>query len=207
MTPLLFMVLILMSFLLFSPYFAVSIGKKLKKNFWTVKRISIIITGYIGLGLIAYMYLALSLTGNNEYKTLSSEEIERIMIDENQFSSSLSQKQGDQFDERYLVDEWSMKLSSDEVTLLRESEDTYGRIYVLIDWRDDAGSNEIYVKTYQIPHVNRGIDLTKEVTNNQFKFADDTLIVKKPPEKQLIFNNINPKIEMLGCNNPMVVYI
>lgn len=196
----LFMVLlaIFLIYILFSIMLAISKTIKLKWNFWTVKRIGIIVIGYSGLGIIALIYLAL--TSNGNYDTLSGEEIEQIMIDENKFSELWNEKQGDKFAERYLVDEWSMRLSSDEVTFLRESEDTYGRIYVLIDWRDDADSNEIYAKTYQIPFVFKGIDLSKEITKNQFEFTDDTLIVKKPVVQQFTFNSINPKIELVEWN-------
>lgn len=193
---------ILLILIFFSLFLAVSKGIKLKKNFWTAKRISIVTIGYIGLGLIAFIYLTFT-NNNDDYKVLTSEEIEQLMKDEIEFNNFFSQKHGDKFNEKYLVDEWSMELSTDEVTFERESEDTYGRVFVLIDWRNDEASNEIYAKTYQIPYVYEGIDLTKELTKDQFEFTGDKLIVKKPPVQQFTFNSISPKMEMLEMNVQM----
>lgn len=171
---------------------------KIRKSFWTVKKITIVIIGYMGLGLVALTYL--SLDSSDEYNVVSSAEVQEVIKDNRQFYNYIAEKREVKFNEKYLVDDWSMELSSDEVTLVRESEDTYGRVFVLIDWRDDATSNEIYGKTYQIPHINSGIDLTKELTKNQFEFMDNRLVVKKPPAQLLTFNRVSPKIEILEWN-------
>ena len=103
-----------------------------------------------------------------------------------------------------------MELTSDEVTFTREAEDTYGNVYVLIDWREDAISNEIYAKTYQTPYIFRGKDLTKELTKNQFEFTDNKLLVKDPSVQTFTYNSISPKIEIVEnlqaiyTNDPVV---
>ena len=189
---------ILLIFIFFSLFLAVSKGRKFKKNFWTSKRISIVISGYIGLGVIAFLYL--SFTDSDKYQVLSKAEVVKLEKDERQFYNIKYVQQVEKFTEEYLVDEWSMKLTTDVVTFERESEDTYGRVYVLIDYRNDEASNEIYAKTYQIPYVFNGINLTNELTKNQFEFTDDKLIVKKLLEQNLTFNSLIPKVEMLDWN-------
>ncbi|MFC7688021.1 hypothetical protein [Ureibacillus sp. GCM10028918] len=198
----LLLILVILVFVFFSLFLSVSKGKKIRKNFWTVKRIGIVIIVYIGLGLMALTYL--SLASSDEYNIVSTAEVQEIIKDERQFYNYIAEKREVKFNEKYLVDDWSMELSSDEVTFIRESEDTYGRVFVLIDWRDDATSNKIYAKTYQIPHINSGIDLTKEITEDQFEFTGDQFIVKKPSPsaQQFTFNSISAKIEMLEWNIP-----
>ena len=168
---------------------------KFRKYFWTVNRIGIVLIGYIGLGLFALIYLFF--TSNEDIKIVSSEEIQEITKDEMQFYNFFMSEKEDKFNDNYLVDEWSMEFTSDEVTLAKEVEDTYGNVFVLIDWRDDASSNEIYAKTYQTPYIFRGINLTSELTKNQFEFTGDKLLVKNPPVQQFTYNSINPKIEIL----------
>lgn len=175
-------------------FLVVSIGIKFTKNFWTVKKIYIGISCYIVLGLLALLYLSIS--DYEQKESLSKNETKRLVQEENKFWEMIAQNQVNELNEEFLIDEKTYELSTSEL-ILESSSGQYNGVEVIVKYRDDSSSNQIYAKTYQIPYVFRNIDLTNRIGEQKMELLNNKLIIHDRAEQQISFYRYTPSIQLV----------
>lgn len=182
--------ILIMFILLFIVIFlSVSKGIKLKKALWWV------VVGYILVGIVALIYLVLST--KDAYTLLSKEEMQHILKEQKKNWSLIDQDRVDELNkDDYLIDKLSYTLPTDELFINAISQN-YLDVRVVVKWRDDPTTNEIFVEAYRIPYVLEGLDLTDKLPENLFDFSNSELIIYDVPKIDLSFYKLSPTIEMV----------
>ncbi len=88
-----------------------------------------------------------------------------------------------------------MTLPTDELTLTTNLE--YPATRVVVTWRDDPNSNEIFASYYEFPFVFSGIDITDKIVAPEMTLDDSTLSIVEKREVKVTYHHIQPNIEIL----------
>ncbi|MEO4053725.1 hypothetical protein [Solibacillus sp. CAU 1738] len=160
---------------------------------WTPKRIYIFLGMYIVIGVV--LMIAMPYLPNVKKEVLSEQEVKE-KLDEAEFLTQLVQeKRFDEIDPAYLKNEWSMELPTDELILTTNRE--YSSVHVIVTWRDEPASNEIFASYYEFPFIFSGIDMTDKVVAPQMELQGNTLAIVEKDQLPVTYHRIQPTLEIL----------
>lgn len=183
------LVLLLISILLL--FWLVS---KFRVKFPAYKTIGIFICIYLFIGCISFIYVQVSPT--ETYPVVTKDEIDFLSKEEAKIWSLVDANRADEINKKFLKDEWSFEVENNRFSVVNEPEDI-GGLNVVVQWRDDPDSKEIFAKIYQIPSIIEGIDTTNKIVLPKIEF--------NPRENQLTINDITQKINFYKFSNSSIL--
>lgn len=166
------------------------------KKIWTVKRIAIIIVCYIAIGLASMALLMI--TAKDENKLVEKEELQTLLDDQQLNWELIDQNRLDELNDKYLIREWSYKLPTNELEVRYEGEDEYypGQ-FIVVKWRDEPNSNDIYAKKFKMPYIFDGIDVTKRLPEVPMEFRNSELVIEDIAETKVTLYKLEPTVKMI----------
>ncbi|WP_042470172.1 hypothetical protein [Bacillus ndiopicus] len=157
------------------------------------KRFYQLLAVYILIGLIAtfaFPYLP------NAQKALLSEKEIKKKLDESQYLEQLVlKKRFAEIDPAYLKEERTFTVPTEE--LIVKTNLDYPATRIIVTWRDDATSNDIYASYYEFPFIFSGIDVTDQVVIPEISFKSNILSLFER-EGQATYRRIVPEISLFG---------
>lgn len=170
---------------------------ELRSKFPAYKSIRIFICLYILIGMISFIYVQFS--PKEEYTLVSKDEIERLKMEKEKSWSLIDQNRANEINKEFLKEEWSFEVRDNKFSVINTAED----INVVVQWRDDPNSKEIFAKTYHIPSIVEGIDITTKIQLSESKYdaTKNQLIITDSPRQKLNFYKFNNSFVVLGNVN------
>lgn len=198
--------LMLMSSLLFIALIGLVVFKGLKMlnnrlNIrWTPKHIVVVVTGYIALGLLAFVYL--SFFYDPELTALSNEDIHKL----EQVTTDL-QKYDIEGDSIYLTDAykketWQYEFEGDALPVAINKGDN-GHLLnsdVRLRYNDDIEQGQVVISYYQFPVIIEGIDLADEMPLPNISVSEQQLTIAPAPSHSIHYNLVNASLSILDFN-------
>lgn len=191
--PLLFLVvigLVIMKFLKV-------LSNKIKIR-WTNKHIFIVVTSYITLGLVAFLYLQFFYKA--DFTILSSEEIENL----ERVTANL-QKYYEENDSSFLIEDYkkeSWQFSFDGDVLPIEVKEGQSGLHsdIRIRYNDAIKQGHVVLSYYQLPVVLEGLDMADEIPPLQVYMSDQQLFIEPALEHSINYNLVNASLSILDLN-------
>lgn len=160
----------------------------------SAKRFYQLIAVYIAVGFIAiciFPYLP-----NAQHIALSDQEVEEKLEEKRYILELLNEKRVEEA-QAYLQEQWTFTATQDEVVLdNNNNEQGFSMMRLIIEWRDDAASNEIYASYYQLPYAYAGMDMTNYFIAPQLSFANNVLSIVEI-ENRITYNRVIPDLWLL----------
>ncbi|QGG53045.1 hypothetical protein [Lysinibacillus pakistanensis] len=168
------------------------------KNFWTLKRLSVGITVYIGVGLFALLYL--SLFANSSIQVLSKSELKKI---EKNIESI--QKYDQEYNSSFLTDNYKKKTWEFDflggtlpVTINNGNEDSSFNIRHL--YNDSIPAGKALVSYYQFPAIIEGIDISDKIPLPNVYMSQNQLWIEALSRHEVNYHRIKASIGILDFN-------
>ena len=191
--PLLFMVMVGLVIL--------KILKVLSNNMkirWTPKHLFVVVTGYIALGLLAFLYL--SFFSETTLTALSSEEIQKLQqvtkdlqrYDEENDSSFLT--------ETYKKKSWQFEFEGDVIPVAVNEGSNWLNSDIRLRYNDDIEQGNVVLSYYQFPVIIEGLDLADEVPPPNVYMSGQQLIIESVLGNSVNYNRGNASISILDFN-------
>ena len=165
----------------------------LRIKIWTPKRIYVFVGIYLVVGIV--LMLALPYLPNAKKQVLSEQEIQNKLDEAEHLEQLVQQKRFAEIDASYLKKEWTMKLPTDELTLTTNLERPATQ--VVVTWRDDPNSNDIFANYYEFPFIFSGIDITDKIVAPEMTLDGSNLSIVEKREVKVTYHRIQPNIETL----------
>ncbi|KYG89266.1 hypothetical protein A0U40_13090 [[Bacillus] sp. KCTC 13219] len=144
---------------------------------------------YVVIGLIAtvcFPYLP-----NAQKAILSDKEIKEKLDEIEYLNQLVQEKRFDEINPDYLKEQLTFTVTNEELTLKSNME--FLGTHVIVTWRDDKTSNDVYASYYEFPFIFSGIDVTNNVSAPQIHFEKDTLLISEI-NREIIYHRVIPKI-------------
>lgn len=168
------------------------------KNFWTLKRLSVGITVYIGVGLFALLYLCFF--ANSSIQVLSKSELKRI---EKNIESI--QKYDQEYNASFLTDNYKKKTWEVDflggtlpVTINNGNEDSSLNIRHL--YNDNIPAGKAIVSYYQFPAIIEGIDISDKIPLPNVYMSQNKLWIEALSRHEVNYHRIKASIGILDFN-------
>lgn len=171
---------------------------KLKFNFFSYRTITILVGVYILFGLISFT--ALKISAKEEHQGLLEDEV-NLEFNEEELWSLIDQNRVNEIDKKYIIEEWSFKVPEKRFSIVMNDE-VYG-INVVVQYRDDPNSQEIFAKMYQIPYFIEGINIPEKaitLPKSVYDSSKNQLTIIGAPEQSLNFYKLDNSILILEEN-------
>lgn len=159
----------------------------------SARRFYQLIAVYIAVGFMAiciFPYLP-----NAQHIALSDREVEEKLEEKRYILEQLNEKRVEEVT-AYLQEQWTFTATQNEVVLDNNNEQGFSMMRLIIEWRDDAASNEIYASYYQLPYAYAGMDMTNYFITPQLSFANDVLSIVEI-ENRVTYNRVIPDLWLL----------
>lgn len=165
-----------------------------KMSIWTPKRIWLFVAGYVGVGIVAFLYLTFSTT--EEKILVSDKEIEAMQLREDEVKEYAANNEWEKIDPAYIKEQRSFLVETKEVELKIDSNVYSPSIYITTS---EAATNEIVATYYELPHFVSGIDVTEEILPAEIKFDQAILSLQEQPT-ELTYYTLKPTLMMIEDN-------
>lgn len=160
---------------------------------WTPKRIYVFVGIYIVVGII--LMFALPYLPNAKKQVLSEQEVQIKLEEAEHLEQLVQQKRFAEIDASYLKKDWTMTLPTDELTLTTNLERPATQ--VVVTWRDDPNSNDIFGNYYEFPFIFSGLDITDKNVAPEMTLDGSTLSIVEKREVKVTYHRIQPTITTL----------
>lgn len=165
---------------------------------WTPKHIFVAVTGYIVLGLLAFLYL--SFFSDTTLTALSSEEMQKLeqvtadlqRYDEENNSSFLT--------EAYKKKSWQFEFEGDVIPVAVNEGSNWLNSDIRIRYNDDIEQGNVVLSYYQFPVIIEGLDLADEVPPPNVYMSGQQLIIESVLRNSVSYNRVNASIGILDFN-------
>ena len=152
----------------------------------------IIITYIVILFMAMFVY---ELIPNNHLEISTKEEIQELEEENIQLEETIRNFQENNLTEKFLVEEWTHKLSGDTLALGYEGTDSYS-VRFIVEWTED--NNEVVEgKVYRSNIFISGIRSNEIIPLHELYWAGNSLSVKEPIGKNLEFSEFSNRLVAL----------
>ncbi|MGE7918890.1 hypothetical protein ACQKM9_08055 [Viridibacillus sp. NPDC093762] len=171
--------------------------------------LKIFIAFYTTVLIIApIIYLVLPKT---EVTILTDKMQQKLSLENQLLYNALFENRATEFDEKFLVNEWSHEIKEKEIYLKMMNPDEGSQVGIIVQ-QSDALSNQItgklYRKNYVVEEIHlRNIDSVNinivDILNKPIITWEDatTLVVKNPPNKKLSYVALSDVTDIIPFNN------
>lgn len=200
--PILFLLLII----LIVTVFLKSISKHMRIN---QRPFKIFIAFYTTVLIIApIIYLVLPKT---EVAILTDKMQQKLSLENQLLYNALFENKATEFDEKFLVNEWSREIKEKEIYLKMMNPDEGSQVGIIVQ-QSDALSNQItgklYLRNYFVEDIYLGnfdsvnINIVDILNKPIITWGDaTTMVVKNPPNKKLSFVSVSDTTDIIAFNN------
>lgn len=166
------------------------------KNFWTLKRLSIGITIYIGVGLFALLYL--SFFADSSIQVLSKSELKKI---EKNIESI--HKYDQQYNSSFLTDNykkktWEFDFLGDTLPVTIGNADSNLNIRHINN--DNIPAGKALVTYYQFPAIIEGIDISDKIQLPNVNMSQNRLWIEALSRHEVNYHRIKASLGILDFN-------
>lgn len=179
--------------LLIYAIYKISLTFSKRSKLWTIKRLWIFLSIYIGIGIVSILILSMT---TNSPQLLKQEQLREILKEEEEVWSLLHENKIDNIPPTLVVHESSYNLPTDELVVTRKNREDW-MVNIYVSKREDPQSNEIYAKVIQTPYAIDGIDITDQIVPRMFEFENSELLVGEQEKVELVYNQMNPTLYMI----------
>lgn len=191
--PFLFMVLLGLGIL--------KIVKVLSHNIkirWTPKHVFVVVTGYIALGLFAFLYLQFFY--EPKVTILSNEKLKAL-----EQVTAHSQKYYDENDASFLTEDykkesWQFDFEGDALPIEVNEGNIGYNSDIRVRYNNDIKQGRVVLSYYQFPVVIEGIDMTDEVPPPHVYMNDQQLIINQARKHSVNYNRVQASLSILDFN-------
>ncbi|KOO50029.1 hypothetical protein [Viridibacillus arvi] len=197
-------------FLLLIIFIVVLFIKSMSKHMRLNQRpLKIFIAFYTTVLIIApIIYLVLPKT---EVTILTDKMQKKLSLENQMLYNALFENKTAEFDEKFLVNEWSREIKEKEIFLKMMNPEEGSQVGIIVQ-QSDALSNQItgklYRKNYFVEEIHlRNFDSVNinivDTLNEPIITWEDatTLVVKNPPNKKLSFVSVSDATDIIAFNN------
>ncbi|MFF3101321.1 hypothetical protein [Viridibacillus arvi] len=200
--PILFLILIIFIGMVFLK----SISKHMRLN---QRPLKIFIAFYTTVLIIApIIYLVLP---KIEVTILTDKMQQKLSLENQLLYNALFENKATEFDEKFLVYEWSREIKEKEIFLKMMNPEEGSQVGIIVQ-QSDALSNQITGKLYRKNYLVKEIHLRNfdsvninivDILNEPLITWEDatTLVVKNPPNKKLSFVSVSDATDIIAFNN------
>ncbi|MGE7933165.1 hypothetical protein [Viridibacillus arvi] len=186
--------------------FLKSISKHMRLN---QRPLKIFIAFYTTVLIIApIIYLVLPKT---EVTILTDKMQKKLSLENQLLYNALFENKATEFDEKFLVNEWSREIKEKEIFLKMMNPDEGSHVGIIVQ-QSDALSNQVTGKLYRKNYVVEEIHLRNfnsvninivDILNEPIITWEDatTLVVKNPPNKKLSYVALSDVTDIIPFNN------
>ena len=161
---------------------------------WTPKYILVVVTGYITLGLLAFLYM--NFFYEPEITTLSNEDIRK--------SEQITEKlQGDYssfLTDTYKKKSWQYEFEGDVLSVDVNERDIGYNFDILLRYNDNIEKGKVILSYYQTPVIVEGLDLTDETSPPNTYMSGQQLMIGPASEHSVEFNRVDASLSILEFN-------
>jgi len=172
------------------------LSKKIK--IWTPKRIMIGITGYLVLGLTAFLYI--SFFAESKIQVLSPFEMKQLEKKLEQIQKYDLENDSSYLTEDYKKKTWELKYEGDTLPVIVNGDDSGSNYIIRMRYKDNIDSGKAIVTYYQLPVILDGIDLSDKVPLPNVYMAHNELFIESLSEQQVNYDRIKPTLSILDFN-------
>lgn len=200
MTIFLMMILPLLFILLFV-LFILKVLKILNNSIkirWTPKHIFVVVTGYIAIGLLAFLYL--SFFYESELTALSSEEIQNLEQVTKDLQSYYKEDDSSFLTKTYKKKSWHYEFEGDVLSIVVNEGSNGLNSDIRIRYNDDIAKGNVILSYYQFPFIIEDLDLTDEISPPNVYMSDQQLILEPTLAHSVSYNRVNASLGILDFN-------
>ena len=173
------------------------LGRTIKIR-WTPKHVFVVITGYIALGLFAFLYLQFFYEA--KANVLSSEEIQELEQVTKHLQNYYEENDASFLTENYKKESWQFEFEGDVLPIMVNEWGNGFNSDIRIRFNDQIKQGHVVLSHYQFPVVIEGIDMTDEVPPLNIYMYDQQLIIEQAPEHSIKYKRVNATLSMLDFN-------
>lgn len=173
------------------------LGNKTKR-IWTPKRIMIGITGYIVLGLTAFIYI--SFFSESNILALSPSEMKHLEKKLGQIQKYDQENDSSYLTKEYKKKTWELKYEGDTLPVVVNGDYSSSSINIRMRYNDNIESGKALVTFYQFPVIINGIDLSDEVPLPNVYLAQNQLYIESLPKQHVNYYLIKATLGILDFN-------
>lgn len=173
------------------------LSNNLKKR-WTSKHIFVVVTGYIALGLLAFLYL--NFFYKPEFTALSSEEIQKLEHEVESLQKYYKEDDSSFLTENYKRESWQFEFEGDELPVVVKEGNNGFISDVRIHYTDDIEQGNVVLSYYQFPVIVEGLDMTDETPLPHAYMSNQQLVIEPGLEHSINYNRINATLSILDFN-------
>ena len=194
--PFLFMVLLGLGILKIAKFLSHNI-----KIRWTSKHLLVAITGYIALGLCAFLYLQFFY--EPKVSTLSNEELTALEEVTIQLEKYYDENDASFLTEDYKKESWQFEFEGDVLPIDVNEGNNGFNSDLRVRYNDDIEPGHVILSYYQFPVVIEGIDMTDEVPPPHVYMNDQQLMINQPREHSINYNRVQASFNILDFNREL----
>lgn len=153
---------------------------------------SIVFTYIILLFMAMLVY---ELIPNNHLELLTKEEVQALEVENIQLEEALRNDEENNLTKRFMIEEWSYKLSGNTLSLGYEGTDSYS-VKFIVEWIED-NNQRIEGKVYRSNSIISGIRFDEKIPSHELYWAGNHLSVKEPIGINLEFNEFSNRLVSL----------
>lgn len=191
--PLLFMVMLGLGMLKILKI--VSNNMKLR---WTAKHSFVVVTGYITLGFLAFLYL--SFFYEPELTALSSEDMQKLQQETERLQKYYEEDDASFLTENYKKESWQFEFEGDVLPISVNEGNNGLNSDIRIRYHDDIEPGNVVLSYYQFPVIIEELDITDEISPPNVYMSNQQLIIEPASEHSINYNRVNASLSILDFN-------
>ena len=165
---------------------------------WTNKHIFIVVTSYIALGLVAFLYLQFFY--KTDLTTLSSEEMKNLEQVTAHIQKYYEENDSSFLTENYKKESWQFDFEGDVLPIEVIEGQSGLNSDIRLRYNDDIKQGRVVLSYYQFPVVLEGLDLTDDIPPSTVYMYDQQLIIEPASEHSINYNLVNASLSILDLN-------
>ena len=165
---------------------------------WTPKYIFAVVTGYVTLGLLAFLYL--SFFYESELTALSSEEIQKLEQLTEDLQRYYEEDDSSFLTETYKKKSWHYEFVEDVLPIAVNEGSNGLNSEIRIRYSDNIEKGNVHLSYYQFPVIVEGIDLTDEIPPPHVYMSEQQLIIEPAAAHSVNYNLLNPSLGIIDFN-------
>ncbi len=191
-----FMMLFL--FMLLIIIFLLSKFSRITQKFWSPRKIIMGITGYLILGLCAFLYL--SFFAESPIQVLSGTDLKSSEKNGHTIQTYDQENHAYYLTKDHLQKTWEFNFHGTELPVISNNNTTSFHFNIRYRYNDDIPAGKVLVSYYQFPAIIDGIDISAEMSLPHLYMEQNELVIQALPEHRVQYYRAKASLMLLDFN-------